>query len=92
MTTEETIPEAGRKPEATGCRWLAWSAAALGASMIVLGGVMTPAEGSNYADVLVDQAARIEAGMWVGAGIGVGVPAVVWLSQRFRDRLHKVAQ
>ena len=62
-------------------RWLAWGGAAFGAVMMLAGWLMAPAEGSNYAIVLIDQAARIEAGMWAGAGIGVGVPALVWLLQ-----------
>ena len=60
-------------------RWIAWSGAAFGAVLLLVGWLSTPTVGSNYAEVLASQAGRIEAGMWAGAGIGVGIPAAVWL-------------
>jgi hypothetical protein len=68
-------------PRAGNLRWVAWSGAALGVLLIVVGWLSAPAQGSNYADVLAAQAWRVEVGMWVGAGIGVGLPAVIWLLQ-----------
>jgi len=66
-------------PGAGSLRRVAWGGAALGALLLVIGWTLTPAPGSNYADVLAGQAERIEAGMWFGAGIGVGIPAAVYL-------------
>ena len=80
MTTENELSDARTKRRPTNLRWLAWSGAAFGAAMILLGWLMAPAEGSNYAVVLIDQAARIELGMWVSAAVGIVVPAVVWLA------------
>ena len=60
-------------------RRVAWGGAAVGAGLIVFGWLSTPAPGSNYAEVLADQAWRIEAGMWASAGIGVAIPAAVYL-------------
>src|SRR5262245_44665272 len=66
-------------PREASQRLVAWSGAALGALLIVVGRLSAPAPGSNYAEVLIAQAGRIEAGMWVCAGIGVAIPAAVWL-------------
>ena len=76
MTTDKEPADADAIQPKADLRWLAWSGAALGTAMIFLGWLMTPAEGSNYAVVLADQADRIEAGMWVSAAIGVGVPVM----------------
>jgi hypothetical protein len=66
-------------PKEADLRWLAWSGAALGAFLLVFGWFSIPAAGSNYAEVLVPQTWRVEACMWASAGVGVGIPAVVWL-------------
>jgi hypothetical protein len=68
-------------PRAGSLRRVAWSGAALGATLIIVGWISTPAPGSNYADVLAARAWRVEAGMWVGVGIGIGIPALIWLLQ-----------
>ena len=66
-------------PKEGSLRRVAWGGAAFGALLIVVGWLSTPAPGSNYAEVLADRAGRIEVGMWAGAGIGVGIPAAVYL-------------
>jgi hypothetical protein len=66
-------------PKDADLRWLAWGGAAAGASLLVAGWFSIPAVGSNYAEVLVSQTWRVEACMWASAGVGVGIPAVVWL-------------
>ena len=68
-------------PKSVSLRWVAWSGAAFGVMLIIVGSISTRAQGSNYVDVLADQAWRLEVGMWVGAGIGIGFPAVIWLLQ-----------
>ncbi len=66
-------------PREVSLRRVAWSGAALGAMLIIVGWIMTPAPGSNYADVLAAQVWRIEVGMWISAGIGIGIPTAVCL-------------
>jgi hypothetical protein len=66
-------------PREVSLRCVAWSGAAFGALLIFVGWLSIPSVGSNYAEVLADQAGRIEAGMWAAAGVGVGIPAVIWL-------------
>jgi hypothetical protein len=68
-------------PRAVGLRWVAWSGAVLGALLIVVSWLATPAVGSNYAEELAAEARRLEVGMWVGAGIGIGFPAIIWFLQ-----------
>jgi hypothetical protein len=68
-------------PRKVSLRRVAWVGAGFGAWLMIVGWLLAPAKGSNYPEELAEQAWRIEVGMWVGAGIGIGFPAFIWLLQ-----------